>query len=111
MKIGDIVKIKDFSYSIKISSNGLERVHDVIYVSAVICSLNWEILAIDCILPSTFPSEQNNVIVRGVDKDNCTAVLFTQERFCVLAKPKIREVTMAEVCRQFGEEVKIRKES
>jgi len=115
MKKGDIVTIKDGSFSKSVVDG--ELIHEwLVYGSDL--GKQYVVIETDCkfpnsgsighCLPATPPSFNNTVI------QQCESgkVVFIEERFLRLkytVPAPIREVTMVEVCRQFGEDVKIKK--
>jgi len=112
MKNGDIVKVEDGSFSRSVI-NG-ELIHELLNYGSE-CGKEYVIIEIGCKLPvektradSTFtPVSFNNTVIQAIESGK---VVFITECFLRLkyAKPKqIREVTMNEVCKQFGEDVKV----
>ena len=111
MKKGDVVVINDGSWSRVIRDNKLsygatsDRYRadmDRDYVRK-----QYVIVETGCSFPNTGSSSTfNNTVIQAIDSGK---VVFIEERFLRLVKLPIREVTMTEVCAQFGEEVEIRK--
>jgi len=108
MKKGDIVTITDGSYTRSVVNGklchellncGVEQ--DKHYVVIEIrCSFP---LKSDCFCPQ--PNRyRNDTVIQAVDSGK---VMFIHGRFLKLLR--IREVTMAEICAQFGGNVKIKK--
>lgn len=113
MKKGDIVTIKDGSWTRSVVNGKL--VSEFLNYGRE-KGKKYVIIETNCIFPNTgsgqfgcTPPTYNNTVIQAIDSGK---VVFIEERFLRLA-PKsirpIREVTMAEVCQQFGEEVKIKK--
>ncbi|KKM73602.1 hypothetical protein LCGC14_1408870 [marine sediment metagenome] len=100
MKVGDIVTFTDSSFSFTIVKDRLE------HHSGELQRENWIVIAMNCVLPVedirySGKHQHNDAIVQG---QSTGIIVFTQERFFRLP---IREVTMADVCAKFGENVKI----
>ena len=100
MKKGDIVTINDSSYSLSVMNSGRLEHH-----AAEVQEGYWIVVALQCVLPAEhhmYCHEQyNNTIVQSQTSGK---IVFVQQRFC---RTPIREVTMAEVCAQFGEDVEV----
>lgn len=109
MKKGDIVTIRDSSYSVIVEKGELillgtnhGRHHKREYM----------VVEIGCKFPLTelwqgkYGSSYNDTVIQALDNTN--EVIFIEERFLQLMLT--REVTMAEVCARFGEDIKIKKE-
>lgn len=108
MKKDDIVTILDFSWSKRITANKRytndQRRKYVVVEAGCIFPLRSQHHFGSC-QPQKYRSD---TIVRAVDGDN-EVILIHGSFLRPTAKP-IREVTMAEVCVQFGQEVKIKKD-
>ena len=108
MKRSDIVTIIDSSWSKSIINGRL--IHEWLNRGD-----EYIVIETDCTFPNTgsqLPvnkSTCNNTVIQNIISGK---VVFIEERFLRLkhSAPLIREVTMSEVCKQFGEEVKIKKE-
>lgn len=110
MKKGDVVTITDGSYTKSVVAGKL-----------VGESLNYRdekgkhyiVIETECSFPlelgfSRQPDDyRNDTVIQAVKSGK---VVFIHRRFLCPAIKPIREVTMAEVCTQFGQEVKIRKD-
>lgn len=101
MKVGDIVDFTDNSYSLTVVKDCLE------HHPGELQREHWIIIATNCVLPMDDvcfwgARKHNDAIVQG---QTTSKIVFTQERFFLLP---IREVTMAQVCAQFGEDVVIK---
>lgn len=108
MKKGDLVVVKDYSYSRSIERG---RLSDDFHAAHPKCRENFVIVETNCVFPRTsrhIGTNHNNTVIQSVDSG---LVVLIEERFLRLKdRPiPIREVTMAEVCAQFGEDVKIKK--
>lgn len=108
MKKGDIVIIKDSSYSNVITKNGLKSSYDGLHS---VKNKQGRVIELGCRFP--YPNQwqiqygrYNNTVVMT----NSGRVVFIEECLLELVNKPIREVTMAEVCGQFGEDVKIKKD-
>lgn len=108
MKKDDIVTIRDFSWSKRVTANK-RCMNDQ--------QRKYVIVEVDCTFPlrgqrnigSDQPPEyRSDTIVRAIGGDN-EIILIHGDFLRPVAKP-IREVTMAEVCAQFDQEVKIKKD-
>ena len=109
MKKGDKVIIRDSSYSKVVTDHGLEDgyKHNGLYF---IRKKQGVIIETNCRFPNPHEhQEQRKTFNNTVVRTNSGKVVFIEERFLKLANP-IREVTMAEVCTQFGEDVKVIRE-
>lgn len=120
MKKGDIVIIKDGSFSRSVV--GGELIHELLGNSARMGD-QYMVVEIGCVFPNTgsmglsWPTKTspgfNNTVIQILGKDGQSLsrgkVVFIEERFLKSVNP-IREVTMAEVCAQFGEDVKVTKD-
>ena len=116
MKRGDIVTIMHESWSTRSIING-----KLINEWTLCCNTDknqdneYIVIETDCTFPNTgsqLPVNKptcNNTVIQNIISGK---VVFIEERFLRLkhSAPLIREVTMSEVCKQFGEEVKIKKE-
>lgn len=100
MKKGDIVTINDSSYSLTVMNDGRLEHH-----AGEVQKERWIIIAVQCNLPAEWDryccEQYNDTIVQGQTSEK---IAFVQQRFCCMP---IREVTMTEVCAQFGEDVKV----
>lgn len=79
IKVGDIVKVFDFSYSLNMIDGRIK-----ITLTPFIKSNKWEVVLIEGFFPSKrttfdFLEMNNNVMLRNTDDKN--HVLFSQERF------------------------------
>jgi len=107
MKKGDVVIVCDSSYSRVIKDNKLTCGPDDDRYTWENNRKKYVIIEIGCSFPNTgAPNSFNNTVIRAIDSGE---VVFIEKRFLCLAT-LIREVTMAEVCTQFGEDVKIKKD-
>lgn len=109
MKRGDVVIIKDGSYSQSIVAGKLIK-ESLNYGDEK--GRKYRIIETGCVFPHDDAQDSsrkrdtfNNTVIQNIDSGK---VVFLEERFLQLTT-SIREVSMAEVCRQFGEEVKIRR--
>lgn len=122
MEKGDVVTITDGSYTRSVENGCL--IHKYISDSCGL-GVQYMVVEVNCIFPNTgskgycwpakiLPTYNNTVIQALSKKDNQPLsrglVIFIEERFLELVPKPIREVTMAEVCAQFGENVKIKKD-
>ncbi len=67
MKIGEIVKIRDYSFAREIASNGLKSIHDTQYAGER--GSEWRVVAIELELPGeVFLSEKhtNDTIIQNI---------------------------------------------
>jgi hypothetical protein len=109
MKKGDIVTVRDSSYSKVIVRDRLEDAYDG---PNSIRQKRGVVIEVNCKFPdpdkyqAQYVNTYNNTVIKIFETGK---IAFIEERFLDLIKPT-REVTMAEVCAQFGENVKIRKE-
>jgi len=113
MKKGDVVIIKDGSWTRSIVDG--ELIHESLNYGEE-KGKKYKIIELGCKFSNTGNSgicelrcrpTFNNTVIQAIDSGK---VVFIEERFLQLAPKPIREVTMVEVCQQFGEEVKIKKE-
>ncbi len=108
VKVNDIVTICDKSYVTKTTAIGGLELADKCFESD---ETEFVVLAIDCVFAKVVGQEdsswQNNTVIQERGSD---LVLFVEDDQLERVSSKVREVTMAEVCAQFDEEVKIRKE-
>ena len=108
MKKGDLVKIRDSSYAQVIVGNSLTDGYDGEYS---VRGKQYIIIECNCQFPSLDDLQHfaartfNNTIVKSIDNE----IILIEQRFLDPIK-SIREVTIDEVCIQFGQEVKIKKE-
>ena len=106
MKKGDIVTIQDFSWSKRVTIE--QTISD--------CTKRYVVVEVGCILPlhTEFGNQpykyRSDTIIRSVVGNEVILIHGAFLRSIVPAVKSIREVTMAEVCAQFGEEVKIKKD-
>lgn len=112
MKKGDIVTIKDGSYTRSVVNGKL--IHEFLAYGSEL-GKQYTVIAVGCVLPIEpdpaeryrLPNTYNNTVIQAIDSGK---VVFIEE--CLLRLkyqvPPVREVTMAEVCEQFGESVKIK---
>jgi len=111
MKKGDIVTIKDGSYAVSV-------IHGKLAHESLNYGIEWGkqyiVVETECVFPlvdnyQTRNYRNDTVIQALAGEGNQTLsrgkVVFIHG--CFLQKCQIREVTMTEVCNQFGEEVKI----
>lgn len=103
--VGDIVIITDESYVQKAAiSGGLK----LAVSSFKRDKTNFMVLATDCTFAKVSGQQdtpwQNNTVIQERDGD---LVLFIEDDQLEKAETNVREVTMAEVCSQFGEDVKV----
>lgn len=106
MKKGDVVTVNDFSYSKIIENGKLDNNFHAFHPAA---RKQFVIVELDCVFPRTnqWPdTNYNDTVIQAVDSSE---VVFIERRFLHSVAKLIREVTMAEVCAQFGQEVKIKK--
>lgn len=105
MKKGDIVTIQDFSWSKKVT----------IGQTASDCTKRYVVVEVGCAFPlrikfSNQPYKyRSDTIIRSIVGNEVILIHGAFLRSIVPAVKPIREVTMAEVCAQFGEEVKIKR--
>jgi hypothetical protein len=114
MKKGDIVTIKDGSFTQSVV-NG-ELIHEWL-VYGTEQDKQYVVIETNCMFPNSgsrgypySPPTFNDTVIQQCESGR---VVFIEERFLHLrytAPKPVREVTMAEVCKQFGEDVKIKKE-
>ena len=107
MKKGDVVTVGDFSYSMIIEDGELRNSFHAFHPVA---GKQFVVVDVGCVFPRTSQhpgTNYNNTVLQAVGS---TEVVFIEERFLRTTRKLIREVTMAEVCRQFGEDVKIKKD-
>ena len=107
MKKGDIVTIEDYSYVVEVKDGVLRLVgHHVLPDNA-----RYIVVEVNCQFPQIRTQRgtrwYNNTIIQEV---NGNRVFFIENDQLEPTEIIIREVTMAEVCAQFGEDVKIRKD-
>ena len=114
MKKGDIVTIKDDSYTRSVI-NG-ELVHESLSDEG---GKRYIVAETGCKFPLTEEWQssnfRNNTVIQAFSSDNQVLsrgkVVFIHAGFLqVISFESIREVTMAEVCAEFGQDVKIRKD-
>lgn len=122
MKKGDIVTIKDGSFTKSVENGKL--IHE--YLSDSLgAGRQYMVVETGCVFPNSgsrgycwpvvTPPTVNNTVIQALSEGNNQPlsrgkVVFVEERFLRLVVKSVREVTMAEVCDRFGEDVKIRKE-
>jgi len=113
MKKGDIVTINDGSYTRSVVNGKL--IYEWLACGSEV-GKRYIVVETGCSFPLVGLCQpiayRNDTVVQALNENNQTLnrgkVVFIHERFLRLVT--IREVTMAEVCAQFGEEVKIRKD-
>ena len=111
MNKGDIVTIHDGSYTRSVVAGKL--ISEFLNYGNL-RGRRYVIIETGCIFPAELgqisseytASSFNNTVIQDILSHK---VVFIEERFLSLVVESIREVTMSEVCRQFGEEVKIKK--
>ena len=110
MKVGDIVTITDGSYTRSIVAG--KSIHESLNYGSE-KGKHYTVVAIGCIFPliveyhcSQPKKYRNDTVIQAVKSGK---VVFIHSGFLQLVNKSIREVTMAEVCAQFGEDVKIKK--
>jgi hypothetical protein len=108
MKKGDIVTVRDSSYAKVIEGDelvcGYTSPHNVRDKQGVIIEVNCQFSN-----PHFYQMQvctRNDTVIKLFETNK---IVFIEERFLKLVK-SVREVTMIEVCAQFGEDVKIEKE-
>ena len=112
MKKGDIVTIKDGSYTRSVINGKL--IHEWL-AHGTETRKRYMVVETGCRFPLVEYHQpepyHNNTVIQVLYENSQTLargkVVFIHERFLRLVT--IREVTMAEVCAQFGEDVKIKK--
>lgn len=114
MKKGDIVIIAGYGSYTK-SVVGGKLIHEALAYGRNL-GKQYIVIETNCKFPAekfqadrTYtPASFNNTVIQAIDSGK---VVFIEERFLRLKyKPvPVREVTMTEVCKQFGENVKIKK--
>lgn len=119
MKKGDVVTIRDGSWTRSVEGGKL--IHELLSDS-VGMGRQYMIVETGCIFPNTGSGKYlismgtfNNTVIQALSKGvnrplDRGKVVFIEERFLQSVTKPIREVTMAEVYRQFGEDVKIKKD-
>jgi len=107
MKKSDVVVINDGSFSRTVKNNKLTYGPDGDKYTHTKNSdrRQYVIIETGCSFPNTDGHNTfNNTVIQAVNSDK---IVFIEERFLELKKLPIREVTMVEVCAQFGEDVKV----
>ena len=104
MNKDDIVTVHDFSWSKWLT------VHKYCKND---CTRKYTVIEINCTFPrNKFDNPpfkyRTNTIIRAIDGDN--EVRLIHAGFLRPVVKPIREVTMSEVCAQFGEEVKVKRD-
>lgn len=113
MKKGDVVTIHDGSYTKSVVGGKL--IHERLNYGSE-CDKQYVVIEVNCKFPAeksqsdpTYtPAAFNNTVIQQCESDK---VVFIEACFLRLKyRPvPVREVTMADVCARFGEEVKIKK--
>lgn len=108
MKKGDIVTIRDGSYTRSIIAGKL--IHESLAYGSE-GDKKYRVVETECSFPLTDKCQsamyRNDTVIQAVKSGK---VVFIHGRFLKLVAKPVREVTMAEVCTRFGEDVKIKKE-
>ena len=105
MKKGDIVIIMDGSYTRSVINGKL--IHESLAYAGE-KGKHYVVIETGCSFPlNNFHQPdyyRNDTVIQAIDSGK---VVFIHGRLLVLVKKLIREVTMVEVCAQFGEDVKV----